>query len=271
MAVIHIIVLALLQGITEFLPISSSAHLILAPALGDWPDQGPLIDVAVHVGTLGAVMVYFRRDVLVMIRGAVSVLNRRRAGPGYQWGERLAGLIILATVPVVLAGLLVAAMGWLEHLRNIAVIGWATLLFGVLLYVVDRNSATTWRIDDIKWRAALVIGLAQVLALIPGTSRSGITMTAARALGFSRSDSAHFSMLLSIPTIAAAGLLAGFEIVRAGDVTLGLDAVLAAALSFATALLAIAFLMRWLERATFTPFVIYRVVLGLALLWWAYA
>ncbi len=271
MALIHIIVLALLQGITEFLPISSSAHLILAPALGDWPDQGPLVDVAVHVGTLGAVIVYFRSDVLVMLRGAVSFLNRRRAGRDEQWGERLAGLIILATVPVVVAGLVVAAMGWLDHLRNIAVIGWATLLFGVLLYVVDRRSVTTWRMDDIKWRAALVIGLAQMLALIPGTSRSGITMTAARALGFSRPDSAHFSMLLSIPTIVAAGLLAGFEIIRAGDVSLGLDALVAAALSFVTALLAIAFLMRWLERATFTPFVIYRVVLGFALLWWAYA
>lgn len=271
MALIHIVVLALLQGITEFLPISSSAHLILAPALGGWPDQGPLIDVAVHVGTLGAVIVYFRRDVLVMIRGAVSLLNRRRAGADRRRGARLAGLVILATVPVVLMGLLVAATGWLDLRRNFAVIGWATLLFGVLLYVVDRKSATAWRMDDIKWRAALAIGLAQILALVPGTSRSGITMTAARALGFSRPDSAHFSMLLSIPTIVAAGLLAGFEIVRAGDVSLGLDAVLAAALSFVTALLAIAFLMRWLERATFTPFVIYRVVLGLALLWWAYA
>ncbi|MFQ5534471.1 MAG: undecaprenyl-diphosphate phosphatase, partial [Sphingomonadales bacterium] len=173
--------------------------------------------------------------------------------------------------PVVTAGLVVASLGWQEHLRSATVIGWTTLLFGLILYVVDQKAAMVRKLEDMTWGPALIIGLAQMLALVPGTSRSGVTMTAARMLGLSRSDAAHFSMLLSIPTILAAGSLAGLEIHQAGDAILGYDALAAAGLAFITALGAITFLMRWLERSSFTPFVIYRVVLGLALLGWAYA
>jgi undecaprenyl-diphosphatase len=142
--------------------------------------------------------------------------------------------------------------------------------FGVVLYVVDRSCLTVRRIEHMRWGGALAIGLAQVLALVPGTSRAGITMTAARALGYERTEAARFSMLLSIPVIAAAGVLEGFELWRAGDAELTLSVALAVAMAFGAALAAIGLLMRWLTRASFTPFVVYRVALGAALLWLAY-
>lgn len=270
MTVLHLIVVAIVQGITEFLPISSSAHLILVPALTEWPDQGPLIDVAVHVGTLGAVLVYFRSDVAAVIKALYAAV--RPGGSGRDpVAERLAAHIVVATVPVVIAGFVISTLGWQQHLRSVEVIGWATLIFGIVLYVADRKSPDSGKIEDLTWGPVVIIGLAQMLALLPGTSRSGITMTAARMLGYSRSGSAHFSMLLSIPTIVAAGGLAGLDIYQAGDSLLRTDAVIAAALAFVTALLSISMLMRWLERSSFTPFAVYRVVLGVALLWWAYA
>ncbi len=261
----HIIVLAIVQGITEFLPISSSAHLILVPRLTGWEDQGLAIDVAVHVGTLGAVILYFWRDVGHMIAGTFGLLAGRRDA-----SERLALHVIVATIPVVIAGGLISLAGWEEALRSEAVIGWTMLGFGIVLYVVDRACPTLRRVEDMAMPAALAIGLSQVLALIPGTSRSGITMTAARLYGYSRREAARFSMLLSIPTILAAGTLNGLEIYKSGNVRLGLDAVIAGGLSLVAALLAIVLLMRWLQSASFTPFVIYRVGLGLVLLFYAY-
>ncbi len=269
MSLLHIITLALIQGITEFLPISSSAHLILVPALTDWPDQGPLIDVAVHVGTLFAVIAYFRRDVALMLRGALAWCGRPVRSEDERFGQRLAGLLVLATIPVVVVGLILDLTGASAALRDMRVIAWASILFGIVLYAADRIGATERRIGDLGLRAAALIGLAQALALIPGTSRSGITMTAARFLGFTRAESAHFSMLLSIPTIAAAGTLSGVEIYERGDWAFGLDALLSAGLAFVTAWAAIALLMRWLRRADFTPFVVYRVALGVGLLWLA--
>ena len=168
------------------------------------------------------------------------------------------------------AGGLVVRYDLAERLRDPAVIGWATLGFGIVLYLADRLGMTIRRLEHMTFGAALAIGLAQVLALIPGTSRSGITMTAARFLGFERAEAARFSLLLAIPTIIAAGAAEGREVYLAGDLALGADAVLAAGLSFAFAFLAIAVMMRWLARATFTPFVVYRVVLGLGLLYWVY-
>lgn len=265
MSGLHLIVLAIVQGITEFLPISSSAHLILVPYLTGWPDQGVMLDVAVHVGTLGAVVVYFRRDVWDMIVGLARLLAGRR-NPG----ARLALQIVAATVPVVIAGWFVKQYG-VEHLRRIDVIAWATLGFGVLLYFVDRMSMTVRRIEHMVFGSALLIGCAQVLALIPGTSRSGITMTAARWMGYERTEAARFSMLMSIPVIVAAGALEGLDLYRAGDAELTVSVAVAVVLAFGAALAAIGLMMRWLERASFTPFVVYRVVLGGALLWLTYA
>ena len=260
MPILQLAVLAVVQGVTEFLPISSSGHLAALPHLMAWPDQGLAIDVAVHAGTLLAVAVYLRREIAGMIAGLAGRSSR---------GLRLALLIILASLPVTAAGFLV-----LRHLgdafRSIEIIAWTTLVFGVLLGIADRTGARSRTLDAMTWRHALLVGAAQVLALVPGTSRSGITMTAGLFLGYSRADAARFSLLLGIPAIAGAAALTGLDLWRGGDVTIGLDALLAAVLAFASALLVIQLMMAWLARASFAPFVVYRVLLGLGLLGWVY-
>ncbi|MEQ9566191.1 MAG: undecaprenyl-diphosphate phosphatase, partial [Pseudomonadales bacterium] len=250
----HIILLAVVQGITEFLPISSSGHLVLAPALTGSPDQGLLVDVAVHIGTLAAVLIYFWRDVFAMLGGFVLLLTGR-----INTGARLALHIVLATIPVVAIGFYFKVSGIEEQLRSIEIIAWTTLGFGILLWIADKIGMTINRLEHMRWGGALFIGLAQVLALIPGTSRSGITMTAARFMGYERSDAAQFSMLMSIPVILGAGLLAGIDLHQGGNIQLNKDVLLAVGLSFVTALIAISVLMNWLKRSTFTPFAIYRV------------
>jgi undecaprenyl-diphosphatase len=267
MSDLQIAVLALVQGITEFLPISSSAHLILVPMLTGWPDQGLLLDVAVHVGSLFAVMLYFWRDLATMLHGLISW---RGGGLLDEPGRRLIALVAVGTVPVVIAGLALKLVGT-EHLRSAAVIGWTTLGFGLLLYIADRFGAQERGVQQMGFAGALAIGLAQVLALVPGTSRSGITMTAARGLGLRRDEAARFSMLLSIPTIIAAGALLTLDLIEVGQADLRSDVLLGAVLAFASAWIAIALLMRWLQRASFTPFVVYRCVMGVLLLAYAYA
>ncbi|HJM93470.1 MAG: undecaprenyl-diphosphate phosphatase [Alphaproteobacteria bacterium] len=266
MSLLHLIVVAVVQGLTEFLPISSSAHLILVPLAGDWPDQGPTIDIAVHLGTLGAVMLYFRQDVAAMVMGLVSLLLGR-----FNPDTRLFLLIVAGTLPALAAGYILASQGFLELLRSPLIIAWTTVLFGLLLWAVDRICLQINRMEQLGFGTVLLIGLAQILALIPGTSRSGITITAARALGFERADAARISLLLSMPIILAAACYAGLEVVQDGRLSLGLDALVAAALAFVTALSAVALMMRWLRHASYTPFVIYRLVLGAGLLYWLYA
>ena len=264
MALYQIVVLALVQGITEFLPISSSGHLILVPYLTDWPDQGLVIDVAVHVGTLGAVMLYFWRDIWGMATGLVLLLAGRR-----EPGARLAFLVIVGTIPVVVVGVLVKIyLG--DFLRSVTVIAWATLGFGIVLYATDRMGLTLRRLEHLTFADAAIVGLAQVLALIPGTSRAGITMSAARLLGMERSDAARFSLLLSVPAIMGAGVVEGIELYQSQDADLTAAALIAALIAFFSALLAIAVLLAWLRRASFTPFVIYRILLGGALLYLIY-
>lgn len=265
MPLFHIALLAVVQGITEFLPISSSGHLILVPQLTGLDDQGLVLDAAVHVGTLGAVTIYFRRDVLTMVVGAGQLVTGRMTT-----GASLALYLVIATVPVVIAGLLFKETVETQF-RSAEIVAWTTIIFGVALWAADRLGGLQQRLGAMNLPHALVIGVAQALALVPGTSRSGITMTAARMLGYERTDAARFSMLMSIPTILAAGALVGRDILAAGDIVLGTDALLAAALSFVAALLAIASLMRWLRSASFTPFVVYRLVLGAGLLAWLYA
>ncbi|WP_282609977.1 undecaprenyl-diphosphate phosphatase [Pelagibius sp. Alg239-R121] len=264
MAEFQILILALVQGITEFLPISSSGHLVLVPAVTGWADQGLAMDVAVHVGTLGAVVAYFWKDLFDLVCGLPKVVTDR-SDPKV----RLIAYLAVATLPVVFAGLVIFQAA--DQLRSIEVIGWTTLGFGIALFAADKLGSVTRRIDNMIYRDAFVIGLAQALALIPGTSRSGITMTAARVLGFNRSEAARFSMLLSIPVIVAAGGLLGIKLYQAGTMTIGKDMVLAAAFSFISALLAIWWLMNWLNRANFTLLAAYRVILGSGLLYWAYS
>jgi undecaprenyl-diphosphatase len=261
-ALYHIVILALVQGITEFLPISSSGHLILTSTVLDWPDQGLAMDIAVHVGTLFAVMAYFWRDVGAMAVGATHLL-RGRDGPR----ARLARFVMLGTIPVFVAGYFGKSLVE-TNLRGVEIIAWTTLGFGVLLWLADKIGMTLRRIDHLDWRGVIFIGAMQALALIPGTSRSGITMTAARFLGMERSEAARFSMLLSIPTILGAGALSGLDLYESGDSVLGLDALIAASIAFGVAMIAIWAMMQWLRRASFTPFVVYRIVLGLGLLYW---
>lgn len=264
MALYHLLILALVQGVTEFLPISSSGHLVLTSKVLGWPDQGLAIDVAVHVGTLLAVMLYFWRDIWVMMKG-LGKLCMGRMGPE----PRLLINLVIATLPIVAVGYA------FQHeiangLRDVQLIAWSTIGFGIVLWLADKIGLTVWRVEHVTIKTALAIGLAQVLALIPGTSRSGITMTAARLLGMERADSARFSMLMSIPTIIAAGTLTGLEIVETGNVALEHDMILAAALAFIAGFASIFCLMAWLKRATYTPFVLYRILLGGGLLMWVY-
>jgi len=264
MPILHLVVLALVQGVTEFLPISSSGHLVLVPVFLGWPDQGLMIDVAVHVGTLFAVLVYLYKDVGAMV-GGLGRAARGRSDPG----AKLFMYLVLGTIPVVIAGFLLETYAP-DMFRSVIVIGWTTLGFGLLLWIADRVGLTVRRIEHLGISDVLIVGLAQCLALIPGTSRSGITMTAARFVGMERPDAARFSLLLSIPVIIAAGTLAGRKIYMTGSGELAADAFVAAGLAFATALIAIAIMMAWLKRASFTPFVIYRIVLGIGLLAVAY-
>jgi undecaprenyl-diphosphatase len=264
MDLLQLVVLAVVQGVTEFLPISSSGHLVLVPLLTDWPDQGLMIDVAVHVGSLGAVVVYLAGDLRAMLAGTF----RREGGLMDQPGRRLVVLVAVATVPVVVVG--AAVSGMLDALRRLDVIGWTMLLFGVVLWLADRRCRADRPLGELGLPGALAIGCAQVLALVPGTSRAGVTMTAARLLGLERTAAARFSMLLSIPTITAAGLLLGVELARLGELALTRDASIGGGLAFVSALIAIVAMMRWLRHASFTPFVVYRVVLGVVLLALAY-
>lgn len=263
MALLPIFILALVQGITEFLPISSSGHLVLIHALGNdnmnagWDDD-LMMDVAVHVGTLFSVLVYFRRDLWMMV---ASMLRGFKGGDG----RDLFVNIVVASVPVIIAGLAIHIMkpSWL---RTLEVMAWATLIFGVLLWWVDSKKSHVREMKDMNIKDAIFIGISQSLALIPGTSRSGITMTAARFLGFSRSESAHFSLLLAIVAIVGAGTLEGRDLVASGNMVLTYDALIAAALSFVSGLVAVTLMMKWLEKSTFTLFAIYRIILGVALL-----
>ncbi|AVO37711.1 undecaprenyl-diphosphate phosphatase [Pukyongiella litopenaei] len=267
MPLFQLILVALIQGVTEFLPVSSSGHLILLPGLTGLEDQGLAIDVAVHVGTLGAVVLYFWADVRMGLAGLPRLLTGRADTPG----ARLALGLIVATVPVVIAGALLKFTGLTEALRSVAVIGWAMLGFGIVLWWADRTGAETGRFDDWSLKHALIMGLWQVLALIPGTSRSGITITGGRRLGYGREDAARIAMLMSIPTIAASGVLLGADAVAHANGAVLRDGAIAAALAFGSALLALKLMMRLLRSVSFTPYVLYRVLLGVVLLVIAYS
>ena len=264
MPLYEIFVLAAIQGITEFLPVSSSGHLRVASDIMGLSENTLVMDVAVHVGTLFAVALYFWRDLVFMIAGLASNARGRRHD-----GGKLAGYLVIASIPVAAAGYFGQSL--IENsLRTIEIVGWTTIGFGLLLYASDRIGMKILKLEHMNLPNAVVIGLAQILALIPGTSRSGITITAARFLGYDRTEAARFSMLLSIPAIAGAGLLIGLRVFENGDPVLTRGALIAAGLSFVTALAAIALFLRWLRFAGFGPFVIYRLILGGALLAWAY-
>jgi undecaprenyl-diphosphatase len=266
MPLTQLLILALIQGVTEFLPISSSGHLILLPNLTGMQDQGQVIDVAVHLGTLLAVVLYFWTDVKEAARGTLRMATGRIDTPG----ARLAFLLLIATIPVILFGLALKMTGYDDRLRSTAVIGWTMLVFGLVLYWADMRGPQTKLEGDWTLRDAIVMGLWQAIALIPGTSRSGITITAARYLGYTRHDGAKLAMLMSIPTILASGALLGVEVIATADATVARDGAIAAVFAFVSALGALWLMMRLLRSVSFTPYVIYRVMLGIFLLWIAY-
>ena len=254
------VLLALVQGLTEFLPISSSAHLVIPSLLLDWPDQGLAFDVAVHVGTLSAVVFYYRQDLINMSGSWFSSL----AGGPVTQDSRLVWYLGLATIPAGLVGLL--AGDFIESdLRTLPVIATTTLIFGILLALADRHAQKTPGDAAITLRVALLIGLAQALAPVPGVSRSGVTITAALMLNTSRQDAARFSFLLSIPIIASAGALKLVDLLGSSlTVDWGMLA-LGVILSAITAYLCIAVFLRLLDRVGLMPFVYYRIALAAVL------
>ncbi|MDH5649211.1 MAG: undecaprenyl-diphosphate phosphatase [Gammaproteobacteria bacterium] len=260
MDLLQILVLALLQGLTEFLPISSSAHLILLPKLVGWVDQGLAFDVAVHVGTLSAVVFYMRREIQPMIVDwSRSIYTRQTVGD-----SRLAWGVIIGTIPAGTAGLLLKDS--VETLlRSPLIIAGATFAFALLLWYADHRAKSYKDEHQLLWLDCLIIGIAQALALIPGTSRSGITITAGLLLGLNRQASARFSFLLSIPLILAAGLLKTKDLVEQAGPVDWVALVIGAAVSGVSAYLCIHFFLKLLERITMTPFVLYRIALAMLL------
>jgi undecaprenyl-diphosphatase len=259
---LQIAVLAILQGITEFLPVSSSGHLVLAPFFFGWSDQGLAFDVAVHFGSLAAVCIYFRKDIVSLLSGGVQVLGGNVQAPE----ARLALAIAMGTIPAAVAGLLFA--GWIEvHLRDPMVIVYTLAGYGVLMAVADRLGRSERTMASVGYKDAIIIGCAQALALVPGTSRSGITITAARLLGFERANAARFSFLLSAPVIL---LAASYKLLQLllGDAAvawsqLGLGALIACVVAY----LSIEFFMRVVARVGLAPFAIYRLILAAVILY----
>jgi len=258
----HLILLSVLQGITEFLPVSSSGHLILFSKFTSFPDQGLALDVAVHVGSILAVMIYFSEDLWKMFKGLLKtyfVPNFKNVDARTFW------LIVIGTLPIVLVGLFLKENG-MEWLRSTKIIGWTILGYGLLLFIADKFGMTIRKIEHLSALDAFIIGCAQCLALVPGTSRSGITVTMARFLSMERREAAKFSMLLSIPAIIGAATLVAFELYQQDNLQTIIEAIDGITYSFIASILAIYIVMWWLKKSTFLPFVIYRVILGTFLL-----
>ncbi|AZQ83280.1 undecaprenyl-diphosphate phosphatase [Colwellia sp. Arc7-635] len=266
MSTIDVFILAIIQGLTEFLPISSSAHLILPSAVFGWEDQGQALDVALHVGTLLAVVLYFRKEVGSM---AVAWFGTVGIGPeknNNSFDGKLAWWILLASIPLGIVGLL--GKDFIEeNLRTAAVIAITTLVFGVLLGFADIKAKENVSVEKLGFKGAMIIGLAQALALIPGTSRSGITMTLGLMLGLNKENAARFSFLLSIPAIVMTGGYLTYKLISSAEAvdwsTLGLGSVLA----FFSAYACIHYFLILVNKIGMMPFVIYRLLLGAGLLW----
>ena len=258
----HIVILSILQGITEFLPVSSSGHLILLSKFTTFPDQGLALDVAVHVGSILAVMIYFSEDLWKMFKALLKTYFL----PNFKNPEaKTFWLLIIGTFPIVIAGLFLKENG-MEWLRSTKIIGWTILGYGLLLWVADHFSMTIRKINHLTVLDAFLIGCAQCLALIPGTSRSGVTITMARFLSMERREAAKFSMLLSIPAIIGAASLVAYELYSDNDLIDIIYAIDVITYSFIASIIAIYAVMWWLKKSTFLPFVIYRIALGLILI-----
>ena len=267
MLVFHLILVAVIQGVTEFLPVSSSGHLVLIPLLTAWDDQSLVIDVAAHIGTLLAVIVYFRTEVTKIFRGLTEI------GQGqFQTPNALLFLsLALATVPVVIAGFIIYLLNLNLMFRNLTLIGSTTLFFGLVLFACDRMQNKDLTLASFTFRHAWILGFFQAISLLPGTSRSGIVISGARLLGYSRREAVRIAMLMSIPTIIAAGTLTTMDLISNPVPGKLLDSLIVIGISFLSALGALAAMLRLLQFASFTPYVIYRIILGLVLLFLAFS
>tara|TARA_B100001750_G_C15429981_1_gene557678 strand:+ start:255 stop:1022 length:768 start_codon:yes stop_codon:yes gene_type:complete len=246
---VEILILSAIQGLSEFLPVSSAAHLVLVSKYYDFLNQNLLIDICLHLGSLIAIIVYFRNDLFNFIKN-----------------KKFLTKILIGTIPIIPAGYIIYQTGIIDQLRNLKVIGWTSLVFGILLYISDRTKIKK-KIDlDFTNKSAIFIGIFQILALIPGVSRSGITITSGRILGFSRFDSAKISFFLSIPTLAAASTLGIYNIYKEGSVELNFLAIIAIIFSFIFSYITIALFLKFIQKFSLNIFIIYRIILSLFIL-----
>ena len=250
---IEIFLLSLIQGITEFLPISSSSHLIIFSNFTNFENQSLAIDVSLHVGSFLAVLTYFTKDIVNFIKNKVLFLK-----------------IFIASLPVMFVGFILVQTNLIQKIRNIEIIGWTTLIFGILLYISDKYKLEKNIDKNFNYKSALIIGLFQILSLIPGVSRSGISITAARFLKFKRFDSAKISFLLSIPTLGAVSLFGLKNLLTNDDINISILNLVSIFLSYIFSLITINYFLKYIKNFSLSIFVIYRIILGLILLFFAY-
>ena len=253
-----VILLAIIQGITEFLPLSSSAHLIIASDFNEFTYENIALDVSLHLGTLLAVIVYFRSDIILIMNGIIDSQSK---------GRNTAIQIFIATVPIIVVGGLAFMTGIVDYFRNIQVIALSTIIFGIVLYYADiQNDKKIKTIDELRIGESFIIGLFQVLAIIPGTSRSGIVYSGGRFLNISRVEALRFAMLLSIPTILLSAFIPTYKFIESPTSEFLLIGTVGLIVSFGTAYLSISLLMSWVKNFSMVPFVVYRIILGSILL-----
>tara|TARA_B100000029_G_scaffold185556_1_gene182983 strand:- start:1334 stop:2101 length:768 start_codon:yes stop_codon:yes gene_type:complete len=246
---VEILILSAIQGISEFLPVSSAAHLVLVSKFYAFTNQNLLIDICLHLGSLLAIIIYFRDDLSNFINNKKFLIK-----------------ILIGTIPIIPVGYLIYQTGLIEQLRNLKVIGWMSLIFGILLYISDKSKVTKNINTEFTNKSALLIGLTQILALIPGVSRSGITITSGRMLGFNRFDSVKISFFLSIPTLAAASFIGIYNVYKEGSAELNFLAIIAIIFSFIFSYITIALFFNFIRKFSLNIFVIYRIVLSLFIL-----
>ena len=246
---VEILILSAIQGISEFIPVSSSSHIVLVSNYYEFANQNLLIDICLHLGSLLAIIFYFRKDLLNFVKNRIFFLK-----------------IIIGTIPIIPIGFILYKTGWINDLRNLEVIGWSSLIFGILLFISDKMEVTKKIDSGFSNKSVLIIGLFQVLSLVPGVSRSGITITSARLLGFNRFDSAKISFFLSIPTLAAASVLGIYNVLKEDSPELNFLAIIAVIFSFIFSYFTIAIFLKFIRSSSLNIFIIYRMILSLFIL-----
>ena len=246
---VEILILSVIQGISEFLPVSSAAHLVLVSKYYAFTNQSLLIDICLHLGSLIAIIFYFRNDLFNFIKNKKFLIK-----------------ILIGTIPIIPVGYILYQTGLIHQLRNLEIIGWTSLIFGIFLYISDKSKDTKKIENEFTNKSAIIIGLFQVLALVPGVSRSGITITSGRFLGFNRFDSAKISFFLSIPTLTAASIIGIYNIQKEGSAELNFLAIIAVIFSFIFSYITIAFFLNFIKKFNLNIFIIYRIILSLFIL-----